>query len=103
MVTNLIAAFIGLVVGLIAGWTLTWVFTDWFYKRTPQIIGGTIVGLVFGGLIGSITADANKTSGSTNHALVIAGFFGIIGGICGATKMDVIRELLTKMNFQPPF
>lgn len=88
--TYLLPAIFGLISGALTGFVLVYLAPGYFNSLVAQIIGGIIVGAIFGGMIGSISGELNASGDLGGHRVLIAGFFGAIGGFLGATKLQVI-------------
>jgi hypothetical protein len=99
----LLPTIFGFTSGALAGFVLVYLFENAFSTLTGQIIAGIIVGAIFGGLIGSISGDLNASGDAGTHRMLVAAFFGAIGGVVGATKLAVIWGILKYFRIPIPF
>lgn len=95
-----VPALFGFICGTVVGFFLVYVLD--IKAPMSQAIGGAIVGLVFGGVIGSISGEINATGESGANRVVVAGFFGIIGGMLGATKFLWLWMLFHRFHWPIP-
>jgi hypothetical protein len=95
-------ALFGIVVGLGSGFFLAWLELSWLKDAIWRSIGGALIGTIFGAIIGSISGDPNASTDQGGHRVLIAGFFGALGGWLGATKLEVIWMFLRYMNWPSP-
>lgn len=93
----------GFISGTLAGFVLVYLFESTFSTMLGQIIAGIIVGAIFGGIIGSISGDLNASGDAGSHRLLVAAFFGAIGGVVGATKLAAIWAIFKYFHIPIPF
>ena len=92
----------GSISGAAGGFVLIYLFGGFINSPFWQIIGGLIVGAIFGGLIGSVSGDANASGDLGRHRVLIAGIFGAGGGYLGATKLAILWAFFRYMHWPTP-
>jgi hypothetical protein len=93
----------GFLAGVLSGFVLVYLFPTYFPSLLAQIIAGVIVGAIFGGIIGSISGEANASGDLGTHRVLIAAFFGALGGIVGASKLGAIWAIFKYFHWPTPF
>jgi hypothetical protein len=92
----------GLATGLTVGFFWVFLLPDMFTSPLGRAIAGGVLGCVFGGLIGSISGEMNASGDAGGHRLLVAGFFGLVGGAMGATKLLLLWMLFRHFRWPVP-
>jgi hypothetical protein len=100
----LFAGFVGFIVGVVTAATMDFAAPRfiWLNKAWLEYTEACILGTVLGGLIGSITADPNRTSGGVGHNFLVACIGGFFGALLAAHRGDAIVLILTNIHLPVP-
>jgi hypothetical protein len=92
----------GAATGLVVGFLFIYMLPHMFSSAVGNSIAGGIVGMVFGALIGSISGELNASGDAGGHRLLVAGFFGFLGGAMGATKLLLVWMIFQRFKWPIP-
>jgi len=98
---NIFTIIIGFFAGLAFGFFAGWLFVEYHWMDNNTVYKSLLGALVGGGgaLAGSISGRRNRSSDSSGGNKVLwDAIFGILGGVLGGTKFDILRQMMLSMG-----